>query len=377
MPKTIHFLFLSSLAVGLLLFAARVEAHPKLLKGGRNQIADQYIVVLHDSAPHPSTVAREHGRAPERVYEHVFKGYSAHIPPGALHRVLNDPRVKSVEPDGIVKAIARPDKPGKPGGGGDKPEPPQVIDWGVSHVGGPMTYSGNNTAWVIDSGIDLDHPDLNVDIASSASFVPRGKVTADDDNGHGTHVAGIIAAIDNGIGTVGVAAGANVASVRVLDKSGSGWISWIIAGVDYVAANAEEGDVANMSLSAYGHWENLHNAITALADLGVHVVAAAGNDGQDASGEEPAHIDYPGVYTVSAIGDDGCLASFSNYGASVDYAAPGVAILSLKKGGGVITYQGTSMAAPHVSGLLLLGSLNQFGYACDDPDGDADPIAHF
>ena len=107
------------------------------------------------------------------------------------------------------------------------------------------------------------------------------------------------------------------------------------------------------------------------------MIVAAGNDGHDASGEEPAHIQHDNVFTVSAIGQNDCLASWSNFGELVDYAAPGVAILSLKKGGGVITYGGTSMAAPHVAGLLLLGSLNQDGFACSDPDEFPDPIAHF
>lgn len=335
--------------------AATSLAANKLRPGGGEKIPGRYIVVLHDSVDHPSSVATELGHIPDHVYEHVFKGYSAVVPDARLHRLLNDPRVKYVESDGVAHAIAKPDRPGKPGQPGDEepPPPPQVTDWGVARVGGPFTYSGDNIAWVLDSGIDLDHPDLNVDLANSVSFVSRGKITPDDGNGHGTHVAGIISAKQNGFGTVGVAAGAPVASVRVLDRSGSGNISWIVAGLDYVAAHAVQGDVANMSLGAYGHWQNLHDAVVALADLGVFVVVAAGNDGQDATGDEPAHVQHENVFTVSAIGQDDCLSSWSNYGEPVDYAAPGVNILSLKNGGGVITYSGTSMAAPHVAGLLL------------------------
>jgi len=127
------------------------------------------------------------------------------------------------------------------------PLPAQVTPPGITRVGGGATYTGSKKAWIIDTGIDLNHPDLNVNVAAGKTFVARTS-TPEDDNGHGTHCAGIVAAIDNSVGVVGVAAGAPVVPVKVLDKRGSGAMSVIIAGVDFVTANGVAGDAANMSL---------------------------------------------------------------------------------------------------------------------------------
>jgi len=135
-------------------------------------------------------------------------------------------------------------------------------------------------------------------------------------------------------------------AVRVLDNSGSGTTSGVIGGIEYVA---------NMSLGG-GFSQALNDAVTAAAG-GVLFALAAGNESTDASTRSPASAEHPNIYTVSAIGQDDCLASFSNFGSPVDVAAPGVGVLSTKKGGGTTTFNGTSMAAPHVAGLLLLGTL--------------------
>jgi subtilisin family serine protease len=228
---------------------------------------------------------------------------------------------------------------------------------------------------VIDTGIDLDHPDLNVNNALSATFVPRTS-SANDDNGHGSHVAGTIAAINNTIGVVGVAAGAEVVAVKVLDRRGSGAYSTIIAGVDYVSANATSGDVANMSLGGPAYTE-LDNAVLAAAGKGIKFALAAGNESTLASTKSPARVNHANVFTVSAVGTNDAWAYFSNYGnPPVDFAAPGVSIYSCYKGGGYTTMSGTSMASPHVAGLLLWGNVGTDGNAVGDPDGNADPIAH-
>jgi len=135
-------------------------------------------------------------------------------------------------------------------------------------------------------------------------------------------------------------------AVRVLDNSGSGTTSGVIGGIEYVA---------NMSLGG-GFSQALNDAVTAAAG-GVLFALAAGNESTDASTRSPASAEHPNIYTVSAIGQDDCLATFSNFGSPVDVAAPGVGVLSTKKGGGTTTFNGTSMAAPHVAGLLLLGTL--------------------
>ncbi len=360
----------------LILLPAAVAAAP-LLPGGTGKIVGRYIVVLKDGQE-PAAVALSHGAAAEHLYRHVLRGFSAALPEARLRHLLDDPRVDYVEPDGLVWAIGlEAAKPGRGGSGGGG-SAPQVIPWGIARVGGPVNASGSGkTAWVIDTGVDPTHPDLHVDTTRAASFVTRGRYSTADGDGHGTHVAGTIAAIDNEIDVVGVAAGATVVGVRVLDNNGSGLYSWVIAGVDYVAANGAPGDVANMSLTGGGN-HTLDTAVAKAADKGVLFALAAGNDSADAKDFSPARVNGANIFTVSAIDDADSFAWFSNYGnPPIDYAAPGVNVLSTAKGGGTTTMSGTSMAAPHVAGLLLLAPLKSSGTALGDPDGNPDPIAHY
>jgi subtilisin family serine protease len=247
-------------------------------------------------------------------------------------------------------------------------------------VGGGVDGTGY-TAWVIDTGIDLEHADLNVDKDSGFSAFLNRKTGAQemgDQNGHGTHVAGTIAAIDNTIGSLGVAQGATVVPVRVLDRRGSGTISGVIAGVDHVAANAQEGDCANMSLGG-GASQSLDIAVSAAASKGILFAVAAGNDGRDASYYSPARVNAPYVWTISAVDSTGKMPSWSNYGLPVDYAAPGVGIYSLWKDGDTNTISGTSMATPHACAVLMLtsGNPSSLGVAVGDPDENDDPIISF
>jgi subtilisin family serine protease len=321
-------------------------------------------------------ISREGGKL-RHIYATAVKGFSASLPLAAAQRIADSPLIRYYEPNGIAWAIGftpnkKPATRGPPSSSGSAAA--QVTPPGISRVGGPLDGSGKD-AWVIDTGIDTSHPDLKLGVG--ANFVLRGKDTINDGNGHGTHVAGTIGAIDNAIDVVGVAAGATVHPVRVLDNSGSGTIDGVIAGVDYVAATATTGDVANLSLGASGHFQSLHDAIVNAAATGIRFAIAAGNSASYAMDYEPAHIDAPNVYTVSAIDADDRLASFSNWGnPPIDYAAPGVAILSTKKGGGTTTLSGTSMASPHVAALLLFATPQADGYAMNDPDGIPDPIAH-
>lgn len=349
----------------------------ELLSGGRTRVLGQYIVVLKGGEP--GAVSRAYGVAPTQIYRHAIKGFAAALPDAALQKLLADPNVDYIEPDGRVWIIAPGNKPTKgkhsSSGGG---EPPQQVPWGITRVGGPHSGAGL-TAWVIDTGIDYNQPDLNVDTQRAANFVTRGKNTASDGNGHGTHVAGTIAAIDNSIDVVGVAAGATLVPVRVLDNGGSGLYSWVIGGVDYVAANASPGDVANMSLGG-GASASLDQAVYNAASAGVLFAIAAGNDSVDANNSSPARVNHPNVFTVSAIDSSDDFAWFSNFGnPPIDAAGPGVSVLSTAKGGGTTTMSGTSMAAPHVAGLLLLRgtALASDGTALNDPDGNPDPIAHY
>ncbi len=310
-------------------------------------------------------------------YNVALKGFTAKLDDSQLANLKNDDRIDYIEEDQMVSLAPPCGTPVNPcdggGGGGDDG---QTTPWGIDRIGGATASSG--TAWVIDTGIDLDHPDLNVDTDRSVSYASN---TADDGNGHGTHVAGTIAAIDNDQGVVGVAAGATVVAVKVLDDRGSGSYSDVIDGIDYVAANASSGDVANLSLGG-GTSDAVDDAVRNAADQGVLFAIAAGNDGADANNYSPARVEYNNVWTVSATDDTDTFASFSNWSGPTDppieYAAPGVDVLSLWYDGGTNTISGTSMASPHVAGLLLVtnGSPNSDGTASSDPDGDPDPIAH-
>ncbi|HKX21467.1 MAG TPA: S8 family peptidase, partial [Nitrososphaeraceae archaeon] len=218
---------------------------------------------------------------------------------------------------------------------------------------------------ILDTGIDLTHPDLNV--YRNVSFV-EGAPTGDDDNGHGTHVAGIAAAKDNGKGVIGAAPGARLWAIKACDSAGECKISNMIKAVEYITQHADEIDVVNISVET-PFSPALNRAISASVKAGVTYVVAAGNYGQDASKTSPASD--PDVITVSAIADsdgkcgglgpkllknstDDSFAHFSNFGPSVSIAAPGVSILSTYLHGGYAVDSGTSMASPSVAGAAAL-----------------------
>lgn len=253
---------------------------------------------------------------------------------------------------------------------------PRSITWSVARVG--YGDGRGKTAWVIDSGIDFDHPDLTVDKARSRSFI-SGVSSAEDAHGHGTHVAGIIGAKNNSIGILGVASGATLVSIRVLDEEGEGTLSSIIQALSYINTNAKAGDVVNMSLGENIVSQTLDQAVQTTASKGILIAIAAGNDNKPARDFSPARANGNNIFTVSATDSLDNLASFSNYGNDVvDVAAPGVLILSTYTNGRYAKMSGTSMAAPHVAGLLLLKGRNisTQGTAKNDPDGEADRIAH-
>jgi len=351
-----------------------------------------YIFVFKNNihANNVSRLARQisSGKGPVHfTYKHTIKGFSASMSHQAASRIAaNNPNIAYVEQNQVAYSSA---PGGGKGGGKDKgttsppAQPDQVIPWGFTRVGADNNfYVPTNRAWVIDTGIDGDHPDLNVDIINSSNFVTKGRKSPDssawnDGNGHGTHVAGTIAAIDNSIGTIGVAHGATVVAVRVLGDNGSGSYAAVLAGIDYVAANANPGDVANMSLGG-GVSTSLDNAVIAAAQ-NIKFVIAAGNDSDHADNHSPARAEHPNIYTVSAIDGADEFAYFSNYGnPPIDYAAPGVGIKSTWKDSEYNTISGTSMAAPHVAGLLLItDTIHPDGTALGDTDGNPDPIAHY
>ena len=322
----------------------------------------EVIVVLADGED-PVAAARDMGVAVSHIYRHVFNGFSGTVLPGAEGTVATARArhvAKDVSPDGEVTVET------------------QTVPTGVSRIGTPLDPDGQHVNLsiptpvdadiaVVDTGI-ADLPDLNV--AGGYNCVGSNANAWQDDNGHGTHVSGIAAAIDNDQGVVGVAPGARLWAVKVLNSKGEGKFSDVVCGLDWVADHSDTIDVVNLSLSGADETGNcskpaLHKAVCAVVDAGITVVVAAGNQSVPASKRVPAA--YSQVITVSGIADsDGepgglgpkpCFAdrddkflNFTNYGAAVDIAAPGGCILSFNDVGSLVELSGTSQASPHVAG---------------------------
>lgn len=291
------------------------------------------------------------------AYGTAIKGFSVKIPPGQLKKLENDPSVKYVEEDKLI-ALAPPIY-----ASAVSATSTQTIPWGISRVsgGGANLPADSPKAWIVDTGIDLDHPDLNVNTTLSKSFVD-GEVSVDDANGHGTHVAGTVAAINNEFGVIGVAPNAEVISCRVLGSDGTGYFSWTIAALDYIATAASPGDVVNMSLGPTSRYTDkaVDDAVIGAADAGLKIAMSAGNSSDDATYYSPARVNYNNVYTIAAMAEGDKWASYSNFGSPVDFIEPGSYVYSTYLDG-YATLSGTSMASPHMAGILLLGDVASDG----------------
>jgi len=307
-------------------------------------IPGQYIVVLNqEGVRDPTAVAREHaqrhGAEVLYTYQYAIKGYAARIPERRLDEVRSDSRVEYVEPDGTMSVSA------------------QTLPWGINKIDADLssTKAGNGSgavsnvsAYIIDTGIDKKHADLYW--VRHVNFTGDGRNS--DCNGHGTHVAGTVAAKDNSRDVVGAAPGAPLTGVKVLGCNGTGTTSGGIKGVDWVTANAAKPAIANMSMGG-GPSQALDDAVRNSAASGIFYSIAALNNGADACNYSPARAGAGtdnGIMTVAATNSSDGDPSWSNYGSCVDIWAPGVSILSTRKGGGTTTMSGTSMAAPHVAG---------------------------
>jgi subtilisin family serine protease len=343
-------------------------------------IANQYIVVLNDAGPRARVAPSDYDLALARVLntgkdmaikanidpEKVTRSYAASITgfvisgisQDELSRLQRNSAIKFIEQDQTISIYGGP-----PRGGGSSAcanSNSEVVPCGVTAVNGGANYTGNKKAYILDTGIDLTHADLNVANYGFNAFTSgRDGNSLNDGNGHGTHCAGTLAAIGgNGIGVVGVAAGALVVPVKVLDRNGSGSISGVIGGVDYVGANASTGDVANMSLGG-GASTALDNAVVNASISGVWFVIAAGNNSANANNYSPARANGPYIRTIASMTCSGSWSSFSNFGMPpVDWIAPGSAVCSTYKDGGYASLSGTSMAAPHAAGVILVKGAN-------------------
>jgi subtilisin family serine protease len=304
------------------------------------------------------------------VYSRTLKGSTLKLTKAQVEVLKGQKEVAYIEQDRIV-TFAPP-----AGDGNVEASSTQETPYGILRVNGITSYTGSGVAWIVDTGIDLDHPDLNVDATRGFNAFTKGRDanSTDDGNGHGSHVAGTIAAINNSIGVIGVAPGAVVIPVKVLDSRGSGSYSGVIAGVDHVGANGKAGDVANLSLGGPVS-QALDDAVVAASNQGIWFALAAGNSSEDANLSSPARANGPYIVTISAMDINDTWAYFSNFGnPPVDFAAPGIAIKSTWKDGGYNTISGTSMAAPHAAGVLLLGAASTDGTVINDPDNNPDPI---
>ena len=359
----------------LALGSTALSAHATATGSERAAAVGDYIVVLTDNAA-SGQIASGHdarfGVDVGHVYNAALKGYSAKMTPAVADLVSQDPAVQWVQKDTPVNATAQATPTGINRSEADL-SPTAAINGADQRV--------NVDVAVIDTGVDLTHPDINV-YRAGAKNCSVGAINANDLNGHGTHVAGTVGAVDNGSGVVGMAPGARIWPVKVLTDAGSGLNSDVICGIDYVTAHADEIEVANMSLGGGGaddgncgnsNDDAMHQAICSSVAAGITYAVAAGNDSEDAANSTPAAYDE--VITVSALADfngqpgggapstcrsdqDDTFASFSNSGADVDIIAPGVCINSTWMLGGYNTISGTSMASPHVAGGAALYAAN-------------------
>lgn len=272
---------------------------------------------------------------------------AVYLPPKAEAVLARHPAVLRIDDDVVVESLIR-------GGIAAKPTPSQpseVLPWGVNRIDAEkvwgITTGDPIKVAIVDTGIDVKHPDLAGNLKGGVSTVGY-TASYNDDNGHGTHVAGIVAAIDNEIGVIGVGPKIDLYAVKVLNRQGSGYLSDVIEGLDWAIQNGMQ--VVNMSLGTSSDVQSFHDAVVRAYNAGITQVAAAGNTG----GSVIYPAAYPEVLAVSATDNTDAIASWSSRGPEIDLAAPGVNIYSTYKGSTYKTLSGTSMAAPHVTGAAAL-----------------------
>lgn len=276
----------------------------------------------------------------------IIRGKSVLLSPRAEKDLIKRAEVLRIDPDVEVFALEKPNviKTSRTRSG-------QTLTWNIDRVDAEISW-GISTGdpvkvGIIDTGIDLSHPDLKNNIKGGYNAINPRK-SPNDDNGHGTHVAGIVAALNNNVGVVGVGPNIDLYAIKVLGASGSGYLSDVIEGLEWAIQN--KMDVVNLSLGTDQNIESLYEAILSAYHAGITIVAAAGNTG----GNVLYPAAYPEVIAVSAVDQNNQIASFSSRGSEIDLTAPGVSIYSTYKRKTYKTLTGTSMSAPHVTGAAAL-----------------------
>lgn len=304
--------------------------------------AMQDVIIVFNDKPDVNLVA-QHGQV-----THVFTlipAISATLPEPAIAALSKNPNIKYIQPDYIIQL--------DPTEAAGSVQPlAQTLPWGVNRIDADLAWAITKGAGIkvgiVDTGIDRDHPDLVANIKGGYNCI-KHTTNFEDDHGHGSHCAGIAAAVDNTIGVVGVAPEAWLYGIKVLNRNGSGTTTDCIEGIQWCTDNGL--DVISMSWGSTTYNQAMHDACDAAWNAGLFLVAAAGNNGN-------SNILYPAKYdsviAISATDSSDNLASWSNYGAQIFLAAPGVSIYSTYKNGGYATMSGTSMACPHVSGTVAL-----------------------
>jgi subtilisin family serine protease len=347
---------LSLLAVSSVLVAACAdqpvsapteEVPAPVLARASDQLADRYIVVFRPGTSSPDRVTdeliRAYGGQVHFRYGTALQGFAATLSAQAVEGIRRNPNVSFIEPDGIASVI------------GSQTLLSGTTQWGLDRIdqrdlpfNNSYTYQNDGSgvyAYIIDTGVLLTHSEYNGRASSGYDFIDNDS-NASDCHGHGTHVAGTVAGT-----TVGVAKNASIVAVRVLNCSGSGTWSQVIAGIDWVAANHQSPAVANMSLGGSKSL-SVNTAVENAVAAGVTFAVAAGNSGANACNYSPASA--VSALTVGATTSSDARASFSNYGSCLDIFAPGSSIYSSVMSGGYASWSGTSMASPHVAGVAAL-----------------------
>jgi len=305
----------------------------------------------------------------------LINSTAVHLSPGAEKYLKRKNEILRIDEDLVITAVSNKIKGKGKRKPKHRPQHPEELPWGIHRIYADLvwevTTGSKIKVAILDTGIDLDHPDLWRNIKGGINTL-RPRKSADDDNGHGTHLAGTVAAIDNDFGVIGVGPEIYLYAVKVLDKKGEGWLSDIIDALDWCIDNKIQ--VINMSFGSLEGNQSFHEAIIKAHQAGITMVASAGNNG-----EEGGSIEYPAFYpetiAVSAVDEYNDFASISSYGLQIDLTAPGVNILSTYKKGFYETMYGTSMSAAHVTGTvaLILTTSPKRGYDLDrnkkwDPD---------